>query len=807
LGHDLKHISTLRINAARGGLGGPLPSFAGLVNVEELELASNAFSGTIPVDFLKKRHHDGRLKVRLSGNQLVGEIPVELSVFSSLLLELENNQITSIPDSLCENHPDWMDGELGRMESSSRPCDAILCPSGYWSPYGRTNATMGITTCEPCEDSLFFGATTCKSKNLERNVEVDILDKLFEETGGRNWRMNTNWTRDDVPICLREGVICGWKPNDMNSGVTELHLDGFGLSGKIPTEIFQLPKIRLLSFSTNHIDLSFDGIEQAELLEVLSLGNTAVGTMEGIEKAGEKLSYITMSGSSFKGAFPSELFSLGNLKAVNLDDNQITGVFPTELCQLSSLEIVSLSNNRLFGNIPTELGHLISLKSLRLAQNLFTGLLPLELESLSLLEQIDLSGQKSENRLVGTMLSFSSNIHLQKFNMSWNAFSGYVPSNLLSSVDKTASINVDLSNNAFTGSFPLEFQSFEQLDIQLEGNLIDDLSTEICDNPLWMHGITNLVEEAQKCDSILCKPGSFSHRGKQAHITEPCKKCSSADQAPYFGSTECMDSSMRLQQESKFRKIDCLWCITVAQHLLSALLAFAEAFGVEHWYEREYWLSDRHVCTWYGVICKGSKVVTGLRLEDNNLQDSNEEADALEILTRMPHLTMLGLDRNNIKINLQSISSNSPLGSLSVSYTKTRTLDGISSAKSLYCLVAMGNGLAGKLPSETFDARGLQELHLSNNKFSGEIPSALFSLPTLEKLSLDNNMFAKQLPTEIGSLSTIQDLLLSENWLTGSIPSEILKLTNLERLAIDNQKGEEKISGRIPNFSKSSRIW
>lgn len=549
----MKHISTLRINSARGGLGGPLPSFAGLVKVEELELAFNSFSGTIPADFLRKRQHDGRLKVRLSGNQLIGEIPVELSIFSSLLIELENNQIVAVPDSLCVNHPDWMDGELGRMELSSRPCDAILCPSGYWSRHGRTNATSGITKCEPCEANLFFGATTCKSRNLESNIEVDILDKLFEETGGRNWKMNTNWTRADVPICFREGVICGWKPPDMNSGVTELHLDGFGLSGKIPTEIFQLPKIRLLSFASNHIDLSFGGIEQAHLLEILSLGNTAIGTIAGIENACEKLSSITISGAGLKGAFPSEIFKLSNIKALNLDDNQISGVFQKEVCQLSNLEHISLSANRLFGNIPTEIGYLTALRSLSLAQNMFSGVLPLELESLSLLEQIDLSGQKSVNRLVGTMLSFSSNIHIQKFNMSWNAFSGYVPPDLLSSVDKTASINVDLSNNAFTGSFPLEFQSFEQLDIQLEGNLIDDLSTDICDNPLWMHGITNLVGEAQKCDSILCKPGSFSHRGKQTHISEPCKRCSSVDQAPYFGSTSCMDLSIRLQRDCKSR--------------------------------------------------------------------------------------------------------------------------------------------------------------------------------------------------------------------------------------------------------------
>lgn len=342
----MNRLLSLRINSARGGLGGPLPSFSGLAKVEELELAFNVLTGEIPTDFLHGRQSDGRFKVRLTGNQLTGTIPASLAKFPSLIFDIEDNHITGISDALCKI-PNWMEGEVGL--ASPRPCDAILCPAGFYSPEGRANTKSGIV-CEACDGNVYFGETACESKGVLSNNEVKILDLLFSETGGRYWEAaHTNWTKPGVPICYREGVVCGWHPPDMNSGVTELRLNAFGLRGRIPTEVFQLPKIRRLALSSNPVDMSFEGIEHAAILEVLALSNTDVSSLAGIEMARDKLHDLSITTAQLSGQFPTEILKLTSLKGLHLDDNLISGVIPIQIGLMTNLEQLSLSNNLLFG--------------------------------------------------------------------------------------------------------------------------------------------------------------------------------------------------------------------------------------------------------------------------------------------------------------------------------------------------------------------------------------------------------------------------------------------------------------------------
>jgi hypothetical protein len=267
---SLRTLVSLRINRARGGLGGTLPSFRGLEHIQELELGYNSFSGAISENFLSGRTVQDNLVVKLMSNKLEGTIPLSLGSYSRVRLELQNNMITGIPSDLCSKS-DWMDGEV-----ATNGCDAILCPASTWNPKGRSS---GTEPCEPCTGNVYYGDTTCATKGLQSNREVEILDSLFIATGGQNWNAShTNWTTPGVPICYREGVVCGWPTDDMNWGVTELHLSGFGLRGQIPTAIFDLPRIRVLSLSVNEINVSFDGIDHATILEVLNLGKTKQGT-------------------------------------------------------------------------------------------------------------------------------------------------------------------------------------------------------------------------------------------------------------------------------------------------------------------------------------------------------------------------------------------------------------------------------------------------------------------------------------------------------------------------------------------------
>ncbi len=83
----------------------------------------------------------------------------------------------------------------------------------------------------------------------------------------------------------------------------------------------------------------------------------------------------------------------------------------------------------------------------------------------------------------------------------------------------------------------------------LTGNRISGVPVELCDDDdEFMHGlIGNLTKN--KCDAILCPPGTSSPLGRQDAIDSPCQPCPGSsseeriEQAPYFGMLACDSTS------------------------------------------------------------------------------------------------------------------------------------------------------------------------------------------------------------------------------------------------------------------------
>jgi hypothetical protein len=290
----LTKLQTFHIHQVRGKLTGTLPSFEKLTSLVEFSVDTNEISGTIPVNFLQgvvdKTKH---ITIGLSFNKLVGAIPTEFDAFLDMDLHLEGNMITHIPIALCSK-PLWMNEEVGKLKS----CAAILCPENSWGAFGMASSHE-VARCNPCPGNKFMGSTTC-AVNVTTNPEKEILDKLFTATGGRYWKSAINWTEHGVPICYREGVYCD-ADSDANSGVDELRLNGMGLEGVIPSEIFDLPRVRLIGLSDNDVDLTFEHIANATNLRTLQLSNTSIRTLVGIGRAPSKLTEIHIANNQLKG--------------------------------------------------------------------------------------------------------------------------------------------------------------------------------------------------------------------------------------------------------------------------------------------------------------------------------------------------------------------------------------------------------------------------------------------------------------------------------------------------------------------------
>ncbi len=181
-------------------------------------------------------------------------------------------------------------------------------------------------------------------------MDRDVLEILFESTGGRSWTNHDNWLTD-APLEEWYGVR-----TNASGRVERLYLGGNGLTGEIPSELGDLANLYTLALWSNGLT----GVIPSEL-----------GKLANLE-------ILSLSRNGLTGEIPSELGNLANLERLWLYNNGLTGVIPPELGKLANLEILDLTDNGLTGVIPPELGKLANLEILDLANNpdLF-GALPL----------------------------------------------------------------------------------------------------------------------------------------------------------------------------------------------------------------------------------------------------------------------------------------------------------------------------------------------------------------------------------------------------------------------------------------------
>lgn len=609
-------LHKLHLHQANGTLNGKLPAFDTFPKLVELLLDSNSFTGNIPTNFLAGVEDKTQLvTVDLSHNNLTGPIPSELEDFVNLDIHLVGNMISGIPPELCARG-EWMNGDVGQVGS----CDAILCPNGTWNAYGRASDELDAV-CSPCPTNMYFGSTSCGDEK-DPFPEKKILDNLYKKTGGIHWTTNRNWTDSTVGICFREGITCG-DPSDVNSGVTEVNLVANNLGGHIPSSIFDLPKLQLLDFSSNEVDIEFEHIGKSSTLRTVRMSNTDQSSVSGIDKAPPSLTEVRLSNNRISGSMPSELLKLSALKTLYMSNNYFNGTIPSSIASLSSIEVLDFSQNDLTGHLPTELGSLTTLRVVNLSENLLSGVLVTELGRLSNLETLSLA---LLNKLAGPLFAFNTNPSLSFLDLSHNSLQGTIPSDFLAAVSGSDPITVDLLQNEITGGLPTVLDSLKFLDINLVGNRIDSLPEILCDdnNAGWEGG---LVGDLNTCDAILCPPGTAAPngRGRQVDPFTECEACPGGEkEAPYFGSTTCTFTTIEEERE--------------------ALSSLYQMTNGPNWLKQTNWMSEQSVCTWYGVTCVDDEIIISLELQHNNIEGAPDVMDLVtDLIFSLQNLVKLDL--------------------------------------------------------------------------------------------------------------------------------------------------------------------
>ncbi|KAK2973026.1 hypothetical protein RJ640_012612 [Escallonia rubra] len=305
------------------------------------------------------------------------------------------------------------------------------------------------TWCSVLLLSLFFRSVVCQQPNTDAFFVSDFLQKMGL-TSSRVYNFS-------APVCSWQGVFCDAKQEN----VIGLVASGLGLSGSIPeTSIGKLRKLQSLDLSSNRIS-----------------------------------------------GLPSDFWSLGSLKTLNLSCNQLSETLPSNIGNFGSLQTLDLSYNNLSGNVPEAISSLVSLQVLKLNQNGFESKFPLGILNCHSLVSVDLS----KNRLNGTLpdgfgaafpklkflniagneiegrdsdfsgmlsvsyLNISGNLFqgsvvgafegpLQVIDLSRNRFEGHISQvNFSSSFNWSDLVYLDLSENRLSGVFFLNLNQAQNL--------------------------------------------------------------------------------------------------------------------------------------------------------------------------------------------------------------------------------------------------------------------------------------------------------------------------------------------------------
>jgi Leucine-rich repeat (LRR) protein len=232
-------------------------------------------------------------------------------------------------------------------------------------------------------------------------------------------------------------------------------LNATGNSFTGPLDFFEsLTQLRSLDLSSNSFVGSFPfALSKYASLEYFQLGdNQMTGTIPPWFGELTTLICLDLSHNQLMGSIPSELTNLTNLVYFDISSNPMSSSIPEEIVRLSSLQLLVIDQCGLTGYIPQHIGVMTSLRSLRLKKNQLVGPIPNSIGSLGMLQLLDLS----YNSLSGSLPSTINQLHgLNSLLLHNNRLYGTINS-LVDFKSQTRILTIDINDNAFTGTLPLD---------------------------------------------------------------------------------------------------------------------------------------------------------------------------------------------------------------------------------------------------------------------------------------------------------------------------------------------------------------
>ncbi|CAH2040984.1 unnamed protein product [Thlaspi arvense] len=261
-------------------------------------------------------------------------------------------------------------------------------------------------------------------------------------------------------VCTWQGVFCE------EDSVVKLVASGLGLSGFIPdTSIGKLKKLESLDLSNNKITGFPSDFWSLGSLKFLNLSNNLIsGALPNNIGNFGLLETLDLSMNNFSGEIPDTISSLLSLQVLKLDGNHFESSIPLGILNCRSLVSIDLSSNQLNGSLPEGFGVAFpKLKSLNLAQNGIRGQ-DSDFSGMISTKYLNISGNRFQGSVFGVFQE-----PLEVIDLSKNQFEGHISKvQFNSSFNWSNLVYLDLSENQLSGDFfsnLIEAQNLKHLNL------------------------------------------------------------------------------------------------------------------------------------------------------------------------------------------------------------------------------------------------------------------------------------------------------------------------------------------------------
>ncbi|KAJ0939638.1 putative protein kinase RLK-Pelle-LRR-Xb-2 family [Helianthus annuus] len=457
-------------NRLSGALSGS--NFVGSCSLEVLDLSGNQLTGQIPPEMSNCKN---LTSLDLSGNKFSGNIPAEIGLITKLKqLLLGNNSLSrEIPEAL-----------LGLMNLNYLDLSRNNFTGDVQAIFGRFTQLKYLLLHANGYSGGLNSSGILKLQNISRldlsfnHFSGPLLPEISQMTGLRYLFLAGNRFSGRIPSEF--GNLQGLQAldlsiNELNGSIPSsfgrltsllwLMLANNSLTGQIPPELGNCSSLLWLNLANNQLsgpispELANIGRNPTPTFLLNRRINPVAGsgecsamkrwipadyppfsfvyTLLNRKKCRSLWDMILKGDGIFQVCLPGSSIRTRQISGyIQLSGNWLSGLVPPEIAKMVNFSMLHLGYNEFSGTVPAEIAQM-PLAVLNLTSNKFTGRIPTQIGYLKCLSNLDLS----YNNFSGTFPTSLNNLtELSKFNVSYNPYiSGMIPSTgQLATFEKTS---------------------------------------------------------------------------------------------------------------------------------------------------------------------------------------------------------------------------------------------------------------------------------------------------------------------------------------------------------------------------------